>query len=66
MTEPRSWLFVPADSDKKVAKALDMSRAMVCSTVTNHSEPLLPTLFSTLVIRLRRVACESTGRSAKY
>ena len=23
MTEPRSWLFVPADSDKKVAKALD-------------------------------------------
>src|SRR3954469_18050122 len=23
MIEPRSWLFVPADSDKKVAKALD-------------------------------------------
>lgn len=22
-TEPRSWLFVPADSDKKIAKALD-------------------------------------------
>ena len=21
--EPRSWLFVPADSDKKIAKALD-------------------------------------------
>ncbi len=23
MTEPRSWLFVPADSEKKIAKALD-------------------------------------------
>ena len=23
MTDPRSWLFVPADSDKKVAKAID-------------------------------------------
>jgi citrate lyase subunit beta / citryl-CoA lyase len=23
MNEPRSWLFVPADSDKKIAKALD-------------------------------------------
>src|SRR6476469_9142807 len=23
MIEPRRWLFVPADSDKKVAKALD-------------------------------------------
>jgi citrate lyase subunit beta/citryl-CoA lyase len=23
MTEPRSWLFVPADSDRKIAKALD-------------------------------------------
>ena len=23
MSEPRSWLFVPADSDKKIAKALD-------------------------------------------
>ncbi|WP_205478549.1 HpcH/HpaI aldolase/citrate lyase family protein [Sphingomonas arenae] len=23
MTEPRSWLFVPADSDKKITKALD-------------------------------------------
>ena len=22
MTEPRSWLFVPADSEKKIAKAL--------------------------------------------
>src|SRR4030095_8075688 len=22
-TEPRSWLFVPADSDKKIAKALE-------------------------------------------
>src|SRR4051812_44154179 len=23
MTEPRSWLFVPADSDKKVGKAIE-------------------------------------------
>src|SRR5687767_6851999 len=23
MSEPRSWLFVPADSEKKIAKALD-------------------------------------------
>ena len=23
MTEPRSWLFVPADSERKIAKALD-------------------------------------------
>src|SRR6476469_988342 len=23
MIEPRSWLFVPADSDKKIGKALD-------------------------------------------
>ena len=23
MTEPRSWLFVPADSERKVMKALD-------------------------------------------
>ena len=23
MAEPRSWLFVPADSEKKVMKALD-------------------------------------------
>ena len=23
MNEPRSWLFVPADSEKKIAKALD-------------------------------------------
>ena len=25
--EPRSWLFVPADSDRKIAKALDSQRA---------------------------------------
>ena len=23
MREPRSWLFVPADSERKIAKALD-------------------------------------------
>ena len=23
MTEPRSWLFVPADSERKIAKALE-------------------------------------------
>jgi citrate lyase beta subunit len=23
MTEPRSWLFVPADSERKITKALD-------------------------------------------
>ena len=23
MTEPRSWLFVPADSEKKIAKAIE-------------------------------------------
>ncbi|MFL6742370.1 MAG: aldolase/citrate lyase family protein, partial [Sphingomicrobium sp.] len=23
MTEPRSWLFVPADSERKIGKALD-------------------------------------------
>ena len=23
MSEPRSWLFVPADSERKIAKALD-------------------------------------------
>ena len=23
MSQPRSWLFVPADSEKKIAKALD-------------------------------------------
>ena len=23
MTEPRSWLFVPADSEKKISKAID-------------------------------------------
>ena len=23
MSDPRSWLFVPADSDKKIAKALE-------------------------------------------
>ena len=39
MSEPRSWLFVPADSEKKIAKALDSEADAITEAV---AELLLP------------------------
>ena len=37
MTEPRSWLFVPADSERKIAKALESEAdAVIGRTVTSE------------------------------
>jgi citrate lyase subunit beta/citryl-CoA lyase len=41
MTEPRSWLFVPADSEKKIAKALDSDADAVIFDLEDSVAPSL-------------------------
>jgi citrate lyase subunit beta/citryl-CoA lyase len=41
MTEPRSWLFVPADSEKKIAKALDSEADAVIFDLEDSVAPAL-------------------------
>src|SRR4051812_20662153 len=41
MSEPRSWLFVPADSEKKIAKALDSEADAVIFDLEDSVAPAL-------------------------
>jgi citrate lyase subunit beta / citryl-CoA lyase len=41
MTDPRSWLFVPADSEKKIAKALDSEADAIIFDLEDSVAPAL-------------------------
>src|SRR6476469_800806 len=44
MTEPRSWLFVPADSERKIAKALDSEADAVIFDLEDSVAPAQKTI----------------------
>ena len=56
MTEPRSWLFVPADSERKIAKALDSEADAIIfdleDSVTPAMKPVARDLLRNLMKRL--------------
>ena len=41
MAEPRSWLFVPADSEKKIAKALDSAADAIIFDLEDSVAPAM-------------------------
>jgi citrate lyase subunit beta/citryl-CoA lyase len=43
MTEPRSWLFVPADSERKIAKALDTAADAIIFDLEDSVAPAMKT-----------------------
>src|SRR5947209_20107997 len=41
MTEPRSWLFVPADSERKITKALDSDADAIIFDIEDSVVPAM-------------------------
>jgi citrate lyase subunit beta/citryl-CoA lyase len=55
MTEPRSWLFVPADSERKIAKALDSEADAIIFDLEDSVAPAMkPTARDVLKSLLKR------------
>jgi citrate lyase subunit beta/citryl-CoA lyase len=55
MAEPRSWLFVPADSEKKIAKALDSDAdAIIFDLEDSVAPPMKPVARDVLKSMLKR------------
>ena len=52
MTQPRSWLFVPADSEKKIAKALDSEADAIIFDLEDSVAPGLKSVARNLLQRL--------------
>lgn len=52
MTQPRSWLFVPADSEKKIAKALDGEADAIIFDLEDSVAPGLKSVARNLLQRL--------------
>ena len=44
MAEPRSWLFVPADSERKIAKALDSEADAIIFDLEDSVAPALKSI----------------------
>ena len=58
MTQPRSWLFVPADSEKKIAKALDGEADAIIFDLEDSVAPALKAVARDV---LRRLPKRSSG-----
>jgi citrate lyase subunit beta/citryl-CoA lyase len=52
MTEPRSWLFVPADSERKVAKALDSDADAIIFDLEDSVAPTMKVAARELIKKL--------------
>lgn len=52
MTQPRSWLFVPADSEKKIAKALDSEADAIIFDLEDSVAPALKAVARDVLQRL--------------
>ncbi len=52
MTQPRSWLFVPADSEKKIAKALDSEADAIIFDLEDSVAPGLKSVARDVLQRL--------------
>src|SRR5215208_1749878 len=52
MSEPRSWLFVPADSEKKIAKALDSEADAIIFDLEDSVAPAMKAVARDVLKRL--------------
>src|SRR3954468_14571105 len=52
MTEPRSWLFVPADSERKITKALDSEADAIIFDLEDSVAPAMKAVARDLLNRM--------------
>ncbi len=64
MTEPRSWLFVPADSERKIAKALDSAADAIIFDLEDSVAPAQKAARATSSSTCRPAPAARNGGSA--